>query len=218
MHTIRRFIRTRPRLVSSIVLGVAVALLIPARFNPVTRTLIGWNTIVWSYLCLIGWLMAHASRGRVRTIAEQEHRGAIAVLAIMSIASVASLAAIVVELSSIKDLSFSHKLLHYALTGSTVFGSWCLVAVLFTFHYALIFYKSKGPQHCLRFPDDEQNPDYWDFLYFSFTIAVAAQTSDVTVMGHAMRKTVLAQSILSFLFNVAILGLTINIAAGLVAG
>ena len=51
---------------------------------------------------------------------------------------------------------------------------------------------------------------------FSFTIAVAAQTSDVIVMSRSMRKVVLAQSVLSFLFNVAILGLSINIAAGLV--
>ena len=53
-------------------------------------------------------------------------------------------------------------------------------------------------------------------MYFSFTIAVAAQTSDIVIMSHSLRKTVLAQSILSFFFNVAILGLSINIAASLV--
>ncbi|HTD03234.1 DUF1345 domain-containing protein [Undibacterium sp.] len=216
MHIVRKFFHTRPRLISAVIFGLAVGLCIPSQVNPVTRILFGWNATVWSYLCLMGWLMSHASHARIRTIAEKEHRGAIAILVIMSLASVASLAAIILELSAIKNLSLSHKLLHYVLTGSTVLGSWCLVAVLFTFHYALIFYKSHGQQHCLRFPDDEQNPDYWDFLYFSFTIAVAAQTSDVSVMTNSMRKTVLAQSILSFLFNVAILGLTINIAAGLV--
>jgi uncharacterized membrane protein len=35
-------------------------------------------------------------------------------------------------------------------------------------------------------------------------------------MSHALRKAVLAQSVLSFLFNAAIIGLSINIAAGLV--
>jgi uncharacterized membrane protein len=38
----------------------------------------------------------------------------------------------------------------------------------------------------------------------------------VTVMNREMRKTVLAQSVLSFIFNAAILGLSINIAAGAV--
>jgi uncharacterized membrane protein len=77
-------------------------------------------------------------------------------------------------------------------------------------------YRSPPARRALRFPDNEQHPDYWDFLYFSFTIAVAAQTSDVIVMTRAMRKTVLAQSILGFIFNAAILGLSINIAAGMV--
>ena len=48
------------------------------------------------------------------------------------------------------------------------------------------------------------------------TIAVAAQTSDISVMSGAMRKAVLAQSVMSFLFNAAIIGMSINIAAGMV--
>jgi len=97
-----------------------------------------------------------------------------------------------------------------------LFGSWCLVATLFTFHYARTYYRSPTERRALRFPDDCASPDYWDFLYFSYTIAVAGQTSDISVMSRPMRKIVLAQSILSFLFNVAILGLSINIAASLV--
>ena len=207
---------TRPRLAIAVTLGVVSSLLIPSQMQLVSRILTGWNITVWSYLCLMGWLMLHASHARIRSIAEKEDRSAVAVLSIMSLAAIASLAAIVFELSTLKELSTSIKFLHYLLTGLTVFGSWCLVAVLFTFHYALVFYRSPQAQRALSFPDHEQNPDYWDFLYFSFTIAVAAQTSDITIMSRSMRKTVLAQSILSFLFNVAILGLTINIAAGLV--
>ncbi|MFD2273819.1 DUF1345 domain-containing protein [Undibacterium arcticum] len=66
------------------------------------------------------------------------------------------------------------------------------------------------------FPEGEQQPNYWDFLYFAFTIAVAAQTADINIQSRSMRKAVLAQSVLSFLFNAAILGFSINIAAGLV--
>ena len=216
MHTVHRFVRTRPRLSSAIAAGIGVGLALSSECDLITRALLGWNVTVWSYLCLMGWLMTHASHARIRTIAEHEHKSAISVLAIMSIAAIASLAAIVLELSTVKDLALDHRLMHYALTVSTVVGSWCLVAILFTFHYALVFYKSPVERRALRFPDQEQDPDYWDFLYFSFTIAVAAQTSDVTVVTRSMRKTVLAQSILSFLFNAAILGLSINIAASLV--
>ena len=216
MHAIHQIVRNRPRLLTAIVAGLGVGLAIPAGWNPVTRVLIGWNITVWSYLCLMGWLMMRASHARVRMIAEQEDKSAVIILAIMSVAAIVSLAAIILELSTVKELTFSGRMAHYAFTGATVLGTWCLVATLFTFHYARIYYGSPADRRALRFPENEENPDYWDFLYFSFTIAVAAQTSDVSVMTRSIRKTVLAQSILSFLFNAAILGLTINIAAGLV--
>jgi uncharacterized membrane protein len=93
--------------------------------------------------------------------------------------------------------------------------------VLFCFHYAHLYYRSPQGRLPLRFPDEDLEPgrlepNYWDFLYFSFTIAVAVQTSDVTVMSRSMRKLVLGQSVLAFFFNLAILGLSINIAASLV--
>lgn len=216
MHPIHKVVRTRPRLSIAIIAGLIVWLVLPGVWNPVTRGLIGWNMTVWSYLSLMAWLMMRANHVRVRNIAEQEDKSGVVILSIMSIAAIVSLAAIVLELSTLKGLPLSHRLAHYAFTGSTVFGSWLLVATLFTFHYARLFYQSPVTQRVLSFPDKETNPDYWDFLYFSFTIAVAAQTSDVSVMSRTVRKTVLAQSVLSFLFNIAIFGLTINIAASLV--
>ena len=64
----------------------------------------------------------------------------------------------------------------------------------------------------MSFPDD-QAPDYWDFAYFAFTIGMCAQVSDVTVSSKTIRRTVLTHSIISFLFNAALLALTVNIAA-----
>jgi uncharacterized membrane protein len=148
-------------------------------------------------------------------MAEQEDNSGLLVLVTLSVAATLSLAAIVLELASAKNLSGSGRTFHYVFTGVTVLGSWLLVATSYTFHYANLFYRSPPEKRALRFPDGEQNPDYWDFLYVSFTIAVAAQTSDVCIMSRAMRKAVMAQSILSFLFNAAIIGMSINIAAGL---
>jgi uncharacterized membrane protein len=216
MLTIHHIVRARPRLVIAVFAGIVIGLATPSHWNPVTRALIGWNVTVWSYLCLMAWLMMRATHARVRMIAEQEDKSSVVILAIMSVAAMVSIAAIVFELSSVKDLVFSSRMAHYLFTGATIFGSWCLVATLFTFHYARSYYRSPVERRALRFPENEENPDYWDFLYFSFTIAVAAQTSDVSVLTRSMRKTVLAQSILSFIFNVAILGLSINIAASLV--
>lgn len=172
--------------------------------------------MVWSYLFLMGWLMSHADHARVIKIANQEDEHGAIILAMFSIATVASLAAIVLELSFAKALSTDFRLFNYLLTGATIFGSWGFIGVLFTFHYSRLYYVSPVRLRPLRFPDEGLQPDYWDFLYFSFTIAVAAQTADVSVMSRAMRKVVLAQSILSFIFNVAIIGLSINVLASLI--
>jgi uncharacterized membrane protein len=217
MHPVHQFARSRPRLTIAAATGFFVALFLPVEWKPVTRILAGWNVAVWSYLIAVGWLMLHATHARVRQIAEQEERSAGVVLVILSVAAVSSLAAIIVELAqSNKGMAADIRLFHYAFTGLTVLGSWFLVGTIFTFHYAYMFYSAPEHARPLHFPDEEKNPDYSDFLYFAFTISVAAQTADVSLMSRPMRQVVLAQAILSFFFNAAILGFSINIAAGLV--
>lgn len=67
------------------------------------------------------------------------------------------------------------------------------------------------------FPEKPAEPGYWDFIYFSFTIAVAAQTADVATGTTDMRQITLLQSVISFVFNLAILGLSVNVGAGLLS-
>jgi uncharacterized membrane protein len=212
----RHLIRSRPRLSFAIAVGIVATYLLPAHIGYMARGLIGWNIVVWTYLLLVGWLMGRSDHHRVRAVALQEDPTALAVLALMSLGAVASLAAIVFELASVGRLPLGERLFHYLLTGCTVLGSWCMVATIFTFHYAVLFYKSPCDARALGFPDREPEPNYWDFLYFSFTIAVAAQTSDIAVLSRPARKAVLAQSVLAFFFNAAILGLSVNIAASAV--
>ena len=216
MQTLKRFIQTRPRLSITFFLGFVVFLLLPNDTSFITRALIGWNVAVWCYLALVVWLMSGASHESVKKIAQDEDESAFAVLVILSVCCAVSLLAIIYELANMQDLTANSRMLKYLFTSTTVFGSWCLLGIVFTFHYALLFYASPKLQRVLHFPDNEESPNYWDFLYFSFTIAVALQTSDVVVMSRTMRKTVLVQSILSFFFNAAILGFSINIAASLV--
>jgi uncharacterized membrane protein len=61
----------------------------------------------------------------------------------------------------------------------------------------------------LQFPGEEA-PDYWDFLYFSMTIGMTFQVSDVTISAKAIRRLVLVHALISFLFNTVIIALTIN--------
>ena len=93
-------------------------------------------------------------------------------------------------------------------------GSWLLLPMLFGLTYASAYYGAE-PDCGLAFPGatPKFEPDHTDFLYFSFTIAVTAQTSDVGVTSRAMRRLVLGQSVLSFVFNTTILAFAINAAA-----
>ncbi|KAF1024510.1 MAG: hypothetical protein GAK37_03100 [Pseudomonas sp.] len=207
-------VRTHPRLSSAAALGCVAGFLAPAD-SVLTKTLIGWNTGVWLYLALMLWLTLRAKASDVKRIAEVEDENAGIVLFMVCIAAIASLAAITVELVGSKDLDTTQRLLHYGFTGLTVIGSWLLAGVVFSLHYARLYYTWDGKEPALRFAEGLLTPDYWDFLYFSFTIGVAVQTSDVGVATRQMRKIVLAQSLVGFLFNTAILGFSINIAAGL---
>ena len=213
---ILKLIKSRPRLFLAFLTGTVVAIYLPVEWNPLSRILLGWNVSVWCYLLFMIWLMKNATAAKVALLAEQEDRADLAIVAIMSVAATASLAAIILELATLKELSEAHKIIHYLVTALTVTGSWFFIATIFTFHYAKMYYRSPNEDRALQFPDSNLQPNYWDFLYFSFTIAVAAQTSDVALTTRAMRKTALAQSVLSFWFNMAVLGLSINIAAGLV--
>ena len=209
-------VHTRPRMAIATAVGVAVALLVPGIAHPTTRALIGWNTGVWLFLVMIGWMMMQADHEHLRRNAIAQAEGAAVVLAIVIVAAVASIVAIVVELSEAKAPGAHNAVPHVLFALATVAGSWLLLPTLFAMNYASLYYRTQHGSG-LQFPDPDKTfkPDYADFLYFSFTIAVASQTADVTISTRPMRRLVLLQAILSFVFNTTILAFTINIAASL---
>ena len=211
-----RFIRSRPYLVGASVLGVAVGLFVPGHHDDLQRALIGWNSGVWSYLLTMAWIMFRADHSRVRAIAEKQDESGGAVLAAVVVGAILSMYAIVTELANMKEASEHVKAFHYGFTALTVIGSWLLVGVMYCLHYAHIYYSASKHALPLAFPDEHTQPNYWDFLYFSFTLSIAVQTSDVSVRTRDMRKLVLGHCVLAFFFNLAILGLSVNIAASLV--
>jgi uncharacterized membrane protein len=88
---------------------------------------------------------------------------------------------------------------------------------MFTTHYADLYYSCRKSERPLSFPDTDM-PIFWDFAYFSFTIAAACQTADVFTRRSNVRRWVLVHEVISFLFNASILGFAINVTAGLIGG
>lgn len=217
-----RIIHTRPHLSAALALGTATGLLLPASWPLLTCLLTAWNVTVWSYLAMMARMMARADHHDIRrTACRQDERGPV-ILAVLSLLILASLAAIVSQLSVLKNAPPTDMLYHYGFVVLTLAGSWFMIGTMFCSHYAHLFYINRSGADAaapvLQFPDQNLTPNYWDFLYFSFTISVAAQTADVSIHSRALRKVVLCQSVLCFFYNLAVLGLSINIGASLING
>jgi uncharacterized membrane protein len=103
-----------------------------------------------------------------------------------------------------------------ALIVATLILAWLFSNIIYTFHYAFLFYRSgtnRRDNGGLSFPRRAE-PDYWDFAYFAFTLGMTFQTSDVEITDPAIRKVALFHSLAAFLFNLGIVAFTINILGG----
>jgi len=205
------------RLYSSGLAGAVLFWMLPGHWPLVSRILVAWNVGVLLFLALLlAWMPRLTAQQICRKYIEEDAAAPI-ILVGSIIAAALSLVAIVAILSGIKEFTGIARTVHLGLSALTVVTSWTLVPTMFTLHYADMYYSSGPDSRPLRFPRCPE-PVFWDFAYFSFTIAAACQTSDISTVGVAMRKLVLAHTLLSFLFNAAILGFAINITAGLIAG
>ncbi len=204
-----RVVRQRPRLFISAAIGLAVVVLLPAAWH-LPPLLIGWNVGVGLYLALAWRLMARADVNSIRWRAAKQDEGRLTMLVLTVGAALASLGAIVVELGH----GGSKEGMHLALAALTILLSWFFTHTIFALHYAHEFYAERGASGGgLAFPGGA-DPDYWDFIYFSFVIGMTAQVSDVGITARSIRRMVTAHGVVSFLFNVAFLALMVNIAAG----
>lgn len=135
------------------------------------------------------------------------------VLLITAVVSVALLLAMAAELPAARSGS--------GLATTVLIGTlgliWLFTNLVFMMHYAHMFYAAgagpNGQAGGFEFPGT-QEPDYWDFLYFSFTAGMSFAASDVNVTSGAVRRVVVLQCLLSFFFNIGALAFCINVLAG----
>ncbi len=216
MTRLRTVIVRHPRLWSGTVVGVIIFICSPAQWSLLARGLTAWNGGVLLFLVLAYVWMFGLDAKRIHARYQEGDPTAPVILLVVTVAALASLAAIVVLLANVKGIPAARRFPHVALAAATVVESWMLVATMFTIHYANMFYRSIDDPP-LRFPETTR-PIFWDFIYFSVTIAAACQTSDVITTHVSVRRVVAAQTLISFLFNLAILGFAVNVSAGLLGG
>lgn len=172
----------------------------------------GFNVAAIAFMVSLVPLMNDHCADDMRRHAAQNDASRTFVLLITATTAIAVLAAISAELPAAKHGHWGPivKLI------VTLALSWVFTNLVFMLHYAHMHYtrgRDGNDRKGFEFPGTPE-PDYWDFLYFSFTAGMSFAASDVNVTRGGVRRVLVAQCLLSFVFNIGVLAFSINVLAG----
>ncbi len=202
------------RLATAVVVGVATAFLIPARLGLAVRLLAAWDVAALVMTTFAWMIILHAGPAETHRHAGSDDPGRRAVNILVILASAVSLLATAVILRQAQGQPPGVRDLFVMLCVLAVASAWVLTHSAYALRYAHLYYRDdQEGVGGLDFPGGGA-PSYLDFAYFAFTIGMCFQVSDVSVPSRQIRRAVLGQSVLSFLYNTAILATAINLAVG----
>lgn len=199
----------------SVAVGVAAAAIAIPLLDWVAGLLVGWTAlafvnVVWLLVAL--WPMDAES---TRSHATAEDPGRTVARAISLIGSVASLGAVIAVLvRSHSDPATAFAIAAVAIAAVTF--SWALIQVHYMLRYAHRYYSQveDGARGGIDFNQDEP-PMYSDFGYFSVGLGMTYQVADTDVTTNEIRRIVIAQTLIAYLFGAVILATVINLVSGL---
>ena len=200
-------------LISLIVGGLVYFRCLSINMEPFTRWMIGWDCMGIIYIIISVSTLFFTPRTRIRAIAQKQDKGHLFLFVFMVIASITSLISIAVLIKANNTWILDEELSTMIyLTGVIV--CWVMLHIIFTFRYAHMYYgddinNKSTHRGGLNFPGSSE-PDYIDFAYFSFVIGMTFQVSDIVIVNHIIRRTVLFHSLIAFVFNTVIIALSVN--------
>jgi len=152
-----------------------------------------------------------------------EDPGRVAITGVVLVSSAAGLFAAVAILGAGAGAQggATVRVVAYALALSAVVLGWLMIHTAFTFRYAHLYYRDDerppGPDRGLKFPGREQ-PNDFDFAYFSLVLGMTFQVSDVQITSRRIRRLALAHALIAFAYNASIFAFTVNVVASLLKG
>jgi len=203
------------RLFTSFVIAALTLLLSPWLASG-PRTVLAWNTGVTVLLGLIAIMMWRTDAQNTLTRARHEETSNVVILFVTILAVAGALVAIDFGLPKTKGASATLLVFEACECVIGVFLAWLLLHTMYSLHYAKLYYSKINDTDAnaigkgLVFPGDKDLVDYWDFVYYAFTIGMCFQTSDVTVTSPYMRRLTIFHAIVAYLFALAILGLLLD--------
>jgi uncharacterized membrane protein len=187
--------------------------------DPGACGLLGWCAGAAVYLLPAWWLAETSDAERTRSRAQSMDPPRAWLLAIMLVAVSVSMGVILTLLRQVPNLHGMERVGLITLGLFALASSWLTIHTIYAFHYAHRYYQAEidpgeqGPG--LDFPG-KLDPDYFDFLYYSFVVGMTSQVSDVQVTSRDMRRITLVHGVVSFTFNMLVLALSINVVATLI--
>lgn len=173
-------------------------------------TLVAFDVASALFLGSLIPLLRHDDAAQMRVHAKANDANRAGLLALTGLVMLVILVAVAGELSGKPSPR------EIALVVGTLALAWLFSNTVYALHYAHLFYL--GDDHGkdsggLDFPDCKE-PDYWDFVYFSFTLGMTFQTSDVEMTSRKMRRVTIGHCLAAFVFNIGVLAFTINVLGG----
>jgi uncharacterized membrane protein len=184
-------------------------------FRVVTAYAVG-ITVLFALTCrIVSW----PRREEMQSFARQQDHPRWGPLVGAGLLSLVSLALLVYLLHVVTHQAPLHRSMHLLVSLYAVTVTWGTLHMAFAANYAVLYYapspeQPERPAGGLEFPDTDLTPDYWDFVYFAFTIAMCYQTSDVALTRPEMRRYTILHAVLAYFYGVGILSLLIAVVAG----
>jgi uncharacterized membrane protein len=205
------------RLVTSIVIAILMFMLSKS-WLPSTgsRIVLAWDTWVAILLTLLAVMMWRTEPHETLKRARKEETSSILILLVTILTVAGALVDIGYGLPESKTMSRNLRIFAISQSVIGVFLAWLLLHIMYSLHYAKLYYGEvdDNDANAFRkgfvFPGNKDVVDYWDFVYYSFTIAMCFQTSDVTITSPYMRRLTIFHATVAYLFAMAILGLLLD--------
>lgn len=211
MASAHRHSRVAVRGPIAIAVGVVVGTLAVPLLEWDAGLLAGWaalalTNVIW--LMLTVWPMDAV---QTQTHATTEDPGRAVARLIAVIGSIASLGAVVeVVVRGHEEPARAGMIAGVAVIA--VVASWALIQVDYMLRYAHRYYTSAYGG--IDFNQKEE-PMYSDFAYFSVGLGMTYQVADTNIRRNEIRRLVVGQTMLAYLFGAVILATVINLIAGL---
>ena len=203
---------TLVRAIVAVVAGVGAAAVTIPFLGFAAALLVGWavlalTSVIWVLVTV--WPMDAA---QTRAHATREDPGRQLARLVALIGSLVSLGAVGIVLIQTRERSQAEALLLAGIALVSVVSSWALVQVDYMLRYAARWYAE--PVGGINFNQDE-DPEYTDFAYFAVGLGMTYQVADTNVRTNEIRRIVIAQTLLAYVFGSVILASIINLVAGI---